>query len=79
MIKIVVDAYGGDNSPLVNFEGALKALQNLPEVEIVLVGNQEEIENFFADKQIAMSKKTSFCLIAFGGIIFMFSMLLCRN
>ena len=41
MIKIVVDAYGGDNSPLVNFEGTLKALQNLPEVEIVLVGNQE--------------------------------------
>ena len=30
--------------------------------------------NFFADKQIAMSKKTSFCLIAFGGIIFLLSM-----
>lgn len=50
MIKIIVDAYGGDNSPLVNFEGTLKALQNLPDVEIVLVGNQEEIENYFADK-----------------------------
>ncbi len=50
MIKIIVDAYGGDNSPLVNFEGTLKALQNLSDVEIVLVGNQEEIENYFADK-----------------------------
>lgn len=50
MIKIIIDAYGGDNSPLVNFEGTLKALQNLPDVEIVLVGNQEEIENYFADK-----------------------------
>lgn len=50
MIKIIVDAYGGDNSPFVNFEGTLKALQNLPDVEIVLVGNQEEIENYFADK-----------------------------
>lgn len=50
MIKIIVDAYGGDNSPLVNFEGTLKALQNLPDMEIVLVGNQEEIENYFADK-----------------------------
>lgn len=50
MIKIIVDAYGGDNSPLVNFEGTLKALQNMPDVEIVLVGNQEEIENYFIDK-----------------------------
>lgn len=50
MIKIIVDAYGGDNSPLVNFEGTLKALQNLSDVEIVLVGNREEIENYFADK-----------------------------
>ncbi|MBQ3042554.1 MAG: phosphate acyltransferase PlsX, partial [Clostridia bacterium] len=58
MIKIVVDAYGGDNSPLVNYEGTLKALQNLPEVEIVLVGNQEEIENFFADKQYDKSRLT---------------------
>ena len=58
MIKIVVDAYGGDNSPLVNFEGTLKALQNLPEVEIVLVGNQEEIENFFADKQYDKNRLT---------------------
>lgn len=58
MIKIVVDAYGGDNSPLVNYEGTLKALQNLPEVEIVLVGNQEEIEKFFADKQYDKSRLT---------------------
>ena len=58
MIKIVVDSYSGDNSPLVNFEGTLKALQNLPDVEIVLVGNQEEIENFFADKQYDKNRLT---------------------
>lgn len=58
MIKIVVDTYGGDNSPLVNFEGTLKALQNLPEVEIVLVGNQEEIEKYFQDKDYDHSRLT---------------------
>ncbi len=58
MIKIIVDAYGGDNSPLVNFEGTLKALQNLTDVEIVLVGNQEEIENYFADKQYDKERLT---------------------
>ncbi len=56
MIKIVVDACGGDNSPLVNFEGTLKALNNLPEVEIVLVGNKEDIEKFFADKEYDKSR-----------------------
>lgn len=60
MIKIIVDAYGGDNSPLVNFEGTLKALQNLPDVEIVLVGNQEEIENYFADKTYDKERLTIF-------------------
>ena len=34
------------------------------------------IFNFFADKQIAMSKKTSWILIALGGITFISSMLL---
>lgn len=44
MIKIVVDSYGGDNSPAVNVLGAVSALNELKDVEIVLVGNQPTLE-----------------------------------
>ena len=40
MIKIVVDAHGGDNSPVANVQGVVDALSLLPELEIVLVGNE---------------------------------------
>lgn len=45
MIKIVVDAYGGDNSPAVNVQGAVTALNELKDAEIVLVGNQPTLED----------------------------------
>lgn len=40
MIKIVVDALGGDRSPIVNIEGCVKALQEINDLEIVLTGDQ---------------------------------------
>lgn len=51
MIKIVVDAFGGDNSPQVNVEGVVKALNNIPQAQIVLVGDQEKINTLLQDKQ----------------------------
>ena len=44
MIKILVDTLGGDNSPNANIEGALTALKNIKDVELILVGNKEVIE-----------------------------------
>lgn len=41
MIKIVVDAFGGDHSPIVNVEGAVKALNKNKDIELILVGNEE--------------------------------------
>lgn len=51
MIKILVDAYGGDNSPVVNVKGALKALSELKDLEIVLVGNQPTLEDLLKEEK----------------------------
>ena len=40
MIKIIVDAFGGDKSPIVNIEGAIKALDSISDLNIVLVGDE---------------------------------------
>lgn len=53
-MKIALDGMGGDFAPKNNIEGAINALNN-PELEILLVGIQEELEqqlsNYDFDKQ----------------------------
>ena len=44
MIKILVDAMGGDNAPAAPVEGAVKALEADNEVYLILAGKQEVIE-----------------------------------
>ena len=44
MIKIVVDAMGGDNSPIVNVKGVVKALNNIDDVNVVLVGDEAQLK-----------------------------------
>ena len=43
MIKVVVDCFGGDNSPKANVEGALKALSKNKELYIILTGDEANI------------------------------------
>lgn len=43
MIKIVVDCYGGDNSPQANIDGAVNALKNTDDLNIVFTGKEREI------------------------------------
>lgn len=43
MIKIIVDAMGGDNSPVVNVKGVVKAVNEIKDLQIVLVGKAEEL------------------------------------
>lgn len=45
MIKIIVDGFGGDLSPEVNVEGAIKALNEIKDLEIVLSGDEEILNN----------------------------------
>ena len=45
MIRIALDAMGGDNAPRVEVEGAVQALRDLPPAfRIQLVGRTAEIE-----------------------------------
>ena len=42
MIKILVDTLGGDLSPAANVEGALRAVREISDLSVVLVGKTEE-------------------------------------
>lgn len=44
MIKILVDTLGGDRSPDANIEGAIWALQNNSDIEIIFVGDENVIK-----------------------------------
>ncbi|MCH5156486.1 MAG: phosphate acyltransferase PlsX [Clostridiales bacterium] len=44
MIKIVVDAMGGDNSPIVNVKGAVRALNEISDLSVVLVGDEQQLQ-----------------------------------
>jgi fatty acid/phospholipid biosynthesis enzyme len=49
MIRIALDAMGGDNAPQIEVEGTAQALQELPpEFLVQLVGRKAEIESALA-------------------------------
>lgn len=43
MIKIIVDTLGGDNSPVANIEAAVKAVNEIKDVYIILTGDEKVI------------------------------------
>lgn len=43
MLKIIVDAMGGDNSPEVNVKGTVKALNAIKDLKIALVGDESKL------------------------------------
>lgn len=54
MVKIVLDAMGGDNAPVATVQGAAEALKNDPQLYLVLTGRQkaleEELKKYSYDK-----------------------------
>ena len=56
MIKIVVDAMGGDNSPLVNVKGVVKALNKIDDVSIVLVGDEAQLTPLLSGEKYDKSR-----------------------
>jgi len=42
-IRVVLDAMGGDHAPRVPVEGALRALREIPDLHILLVGREDQI------------------------------------
>lgn len=51
MIKIVVDAMGGDNSPIANVKGTVTALNNIKDLSVTLVGDQAQLEALLAKEK----------------------------
>ena len=47
-MKVVIDAFGGDNAPLEIVEGVKLALNKFPELEVVLCGKEEEIKKLMS-------------------------------
>lgn len=52
-MRIIVDAYGGDNAPLEIVKGALQA-RDAYGVDITLVGNEEEIRRIAEEQHLAL-------------------------
>lgn len=50
-MKIAIDAMGGDHAPKVVVEGAMAAIQDRKDVEIVLVGDENEIEKYLTNSE----------------------------
>ena len=43
-MKVVVDAFGGDNAPQAVVDGVLSALKKRDNLQVVLVGDQQKLE-----------------------------------
>lgn len=53
-MKIIVDAFGGDNAPLEIIKGCGLALQAYKNIEILLVGNEEIIRSVAAENELSL-------------------------
>ena len=54
--KVVVDGYGGDNSPHEVVKGVKKALDNIKDLKIVLTGKKDELENLAKENKIDFAR-----------------------
>ena len=54
-MKVVMDAFGGDNAPLAVLEGAASALKENPGLEIVLTGSEEVIRRCASEHGVDLS------------------------
>ncbi len=55
-MKVVVDAFGGDNAPLCNVEGTLLALNEYKDLTVVLTGDKQKLEEILKTKKYDASR-----------------------
>lgn len=55
-MKVLVDAFGGDKAPEVVIDGALLALENNKDLEIVLFGNEQIIKGLLENKRFSSER-----------------------
>ena len=51
MMRIAVDAMGGDNAPKAIIEGVVLAKKNFPDIEFQLYGKEAEIRKYLDDEK----------------------------
>lgn len=51
MIKIGIDAMGGDNAPEITVLGAMDAIKRYPNIEVVLYGDEDRINEYLTNKE----------------------------
>ena len=56
MVKIVMDAFGGDNAPLEVLKGAKLALSEFSDIKIILSGNKEQIEKCARENSLSLEE-----------------------
>ncbi len=54
-MKILVDAFGGDNAPLEIIKGCILSLKNNPDATVAMVGNRSEIEKCAKENALDIS------------------------
>ena len=55
-MKIVIDGFGGDNSPNEIVKGAVLALQKYKDLEIIITGDKDKLANLFAEYKQDLSR-----------------------
>ena len=56
MVRIVIDCFGGDESPRVNIEGSIEALGRFKDLELILVGDEQKIKDEFAAQKFSSER-----------------------
>ncbi len=56
MVRIVIDCFGGDESPRVNIEGSIEALGRFKDLELILVGDEQKIKDELAAQKFSSER-----------------------
>ena len=51
MVRILVDCFGGDHSPIANVDGSLQALKKFQDLEVILTGDEETLKKALTGKE----------------------------
>lgn len=57
-MRVALDAMGGDYAPQTNIDGAIAALERFPELEVLLVGDRDRLENLLDEAGVARDRLT---------------------
>ena len=51
MIKLAIDAMGGDFAPEITVKGAMAAIEEFSDLELVLYGDEEQIKKYLTNSE----------------------------